>query len=75
MNRTPAESMLSHAQLPNKFWAETVSTAAFIRNRTAMIENESTLYKRWYNERPNVSQFKVFGVSAMHIYQISNDKS
>ena len=38
--------MLSHAQLPNKFWAEAVSTAAFIRNHTAMIENESTPYKR-----------------------------
>ena len=38
MNRTLQESaraMLTHAGLPNGYWAEAVSTAAYIRNRVA----------------------------------------
>ena len=37
MNRTlmeSARSMLSHAGLSNRYWAEAVATAAYIRNRT-----------------------------------------
>ena len=48
MNRTlmeSAHSMLSHAHLPNNFWAEAVSTAAFVRNRTAIMEREMTPYE------------------------------
>ena len=64
MNRTlmeSARSMLSHAHLPNKFWAEAVSTAAFVRNHTAIVESEMTPYERWYGKQPNISQLKVFG--------------
>ena len=37
MNRTlmeTARSMMAHADLPEKYWAEAVETAAYIRNRT-----------------------------------------
>ena len=37
MNRTlmeTARSMMAHAGLPERFWAEAVETAAYIRNRT-----------------------------------------
>ena len=37
MNRTSVESvrsMLIHAQLPHKFWAEALSTAVYFRNRS-----------------------------------------
>ena len=64
MNRTlmeSAHSMLSHAHLPYNFWAEAVSTAAFVRNRTAIVEREMTPYERWYSKQPNISQLKVFG--------------
>ena len=64
MNRTlmeSAHSMLSHAHLPYKFWAEAVSTAAFVRNRTAIVERKMTPYERWYSKQPNISQLKVFG--------------
>ena len=51
MNRTlmeSARSMLSHAQLPNRFWAEAVATAAYLRNHsaTAAIANGKTPYEK-----------------------------
>ena len=42
LNRTLVESaraMLSHSNLPNRFWAEAVSTAAYLRNRTTNEEH------------------------------------
>ena len=60
MNRTLVESagsMLSHAGLPKSFWAEAISTAAYIRNRmpTEAIREDKTLYERWYARKPDVS--------------------
>ena len=48
-----AHSMLSHAGLPNRFWAEAVATAAYVRNRipTAAIKEDKTPYKRWYKAK------------------------
>lgn len=67
-NRTlveSARSMLSHAKLPNTFWAEAVATAAYIQNRppTSALKNE-TPYQRWYGKKPDVSHMKVFGCVA-----------
>jgi len=58
-----ARSMLSHAGLPKSFWAEAISTAAYIRNRmpTAAIREDKTPYERWYGRKPDVSHLKVFG--------------
>ena len=69
MNRTlmeSARSMLSHAGLSNRYWAEAVATAAYIRNRipTAAIKEGQTPYERWYGKKPNVSHLKVFGCMA-----------
>ena len=52
MNHTlmqSACSMLSHGGLPNKYWAEAVATAAYVRNRlpTATINEDKTPYERW----------------------------
>ncbi len=38
LNRTLV-AMLSHSNLPNRFWAEAVSTAAYLRNRTTNEEH------------------------------------
>ena len=49
MNRTlmeSARSMMTHASLPDKYWAEAVEAAAYIRNRTlttALKGNKSPL--------------------------------
>ena len=69
MNRTLMESacsMLSHAGLSNRYWAEAVATAAYIRNRTptAAIKEQQTPYERWYRKKPNVSHLRVFGCIA-----------
>lgn len=37
INRTlmeSARSMMSHAKLPDKYWAEAIATAAYLKNRT-----------------------------------------
>ena len=61
-----ARSMIAHAALPNIFWAEAISTAAYVRNRlptTALKENE-TPYEQWYARKPDVSHLRVFGCMA-----------
>lgn len=65
MNRTLVEavrSMLSDAQLPKRFWAETLSTAVFLRNRspTSAVQGK-TPFEAWTNEKPNVNHLRVFG--------------
>lgn len=71
-NRTlveAARTMLSHAKLPNVYWAEAVATAAYIQNQlpTSAIKEE-TPYQRWYEKKPNLSHMKVFGcVAYAHI--------
>lgn len=69
MNRTLMESsrsMLSHAGLPNSYWAEAVATAAYIRNRisTSAYKEQETPYERWYERKPSVHHMKVFGCMA-----------
>ena len=64
-NRTmieAARSMLYHAHLPMKFWAEAVNTAVYIRNRSPTTSvKDKTPYECWFNAKPNVSHFRVFG--------------
>ena len=73
MNRNlieSARSMIAHADLPNMFWAEAISAAAYVRNRvpTRAIKDGRTPYEFWYGKKPNVSYFKVFGyVAYAHI--------
>ena len=73
MNRTlmeAARSMMTHAGLPDKFWAEAVDTAAYLRNHTptTAIRGYRTPYEVWYGERPNIGHLKVFGcVAYAHI--------
>lgn len=69
MNHTLVESacsMLSHAGLPNRFWAEALATAAYIRNHvpTTAIREEKTPFEQWYGRKPNISHLKVFGCMA-----------
>ena len=70
MNRTLIEtvrSMLTDAKLPHKFWAEAISTAVYLRNRspTKAIE-KMTPYEAWTAKKPTVmiSHLHVFGCDA-----------
>ena len=71
-NRTIMESvrsMLYHANLPLIFWAEAVSTAVYLKNRSPTSHlKDITPYECWYKEKPDVSNIKVFGCkSYVHI--------
>ena len=61
-----ARAMLSHSNLPNKFWAEAVATAAYLRNRTTTSANEDQLtpYEKWYEHKPDIGHIRVFGCAA-----------
>jgi len=68
MNRTLVEavrSMLSHSELPDKFWAEALSTAVYLRNRslTRALCN-ITPYEAYTGVKPNVSNLRIFGCIA-----------
>ena len=68
MNRILVEtlrSMLVDAKLPHAFWAEAVSTAVYLRNRspTKAIE-DMTPYEAWMKRKPQVEYLRVFGCDA-----------
>ena len=61
--------MLLDANLPHKFWAEAISTAAYLRNRspTSAVEG-TTPHEAWYGRKPRVEHLRVFGSTAyVHI--------
>ena len=67
MNRTlmeMARSMMYHANIPQKLWAEAVSTAVYLRNRcpTSSFPG-ATPYERWFGEKPDVDHLRIFGCS------------
>ena len=68
MNRTIMEttrSMLHHAELPLSFWAEAVSTAVYLRNRSpTSYLKEMTPHEKWHGSKADVSNLKVFGCNA-----------
>ena len=68
MNRTVVEmarSMLSDAKLPRRFWAEAVTTAVYLRNRspTSAVDG-MTPFEALTGAKPNVDMLRVFGCLA-----------
>ena len=65
MNRTLVEavrSMLIGAKLPKKFWAESLSTAVYLRNRSpSKAVVGMTPFEAWNDYKPDVSHLRVFG--------------
>ena len=54
--------VLSCIMLPLKFWAEAASTAAYLHNHSSTTAvNGMTPYECWFGQKPNVSNFRVFG--------------
>ena len=68
MNRTLVETvraMLSDSKLPKKFWAEALSTASYVRNRSPTTAVKvMTPYEVWKSYKPNVNHLRIFGCSA-----------
>ena len=72
MNRTlveTARSMLVNANLPHRFWAEALSTATYLRNRSpTKAVCGMTPHEAWTGEKPRVDALRVFGCQAfVHI--------
>ena len=65
MNRTIVETarcMLAEAKLPRKFWAEAVSTAVYLRNRSPTTAvNGMTPFEALTGDKPRVDILRVFG--------------
>ena len=61
-------AMLLDADLPHKFWAEAVSTAAYLRNRSPTTATDVTPHEAWHGQKPRVQHLRVFGCTAyVHI--------
>ena len=68
--------MLHHKNLPENLWEEVVSTTVYILNRspTKAVLN-MTPYEAWFNRKPTVDHFKVFGcVAYSHIPKENREK-
>ena len=57
---------MNQAELPRRYWAEAVSTAAYLRNRvnTRSLKKKQTQYEKWYGRKLDVSHLCVFGCMA-----------
>ena len=68
MNKTLIEkvrSMLSDSKLSKRIWAEALSTATYLHNRSPTNAIQGlTPYKAWTGENPNVGNLRVFGCDA-----------
>ncbi|KAF2347481.1 Zinc finger CCHC-type [Trinorchestia longiramus] len=68
MNRTILEAvraMLSDSKLPKTFWAEAVSTAVYVKNRSPNSAHKNlTPYQALNGLKPNVQHFRTFGCMA-----------
>ena len=68
MNRTLVEAtraMLVAANLPHRFWAEALSTATYLRNRSpTKAVPGMTPFEAWTGEKPRVDGLRVFGCQA-----------
>lgn len=78
-NRTIVESaraMLCAKNVPQFLWAEAVSTAVYILNRTATSQlKNSTSYEAWEGKKPELSHVRVFGsVAYAHVPKIQRKK-
>lgn len=69
MNRTLVEKarcLLFDADLPKRFWAEAINTAAYLINRSiASGLNGQTPEEVWSSKKPDLSHLRVFGSDAM----------
>ncbi len=67
MNRTLVEilhSILIDAKLPHAFWAEAVSTAVYLKDRSLTKAENMNLFEAWMNDKPQVQHWCVFGSGA-----------
>ena len=59
-----ARAMINDAGLPKELWAEAVNTANYIRCRSPTAKKLKTPWELFYNQKPDVSQMRIFGATA-----------
>lgn len=69
INRTLVESMrsmLAESGVSHRLWAETLQTAAYIKNRSphAALKDGVTPEEMWTRKKPDISHLRVFGCRA-----------
>jgi hypothetical protein len=79
MNRTlmeKARSMLSGARLGQEFWAEAVSTACYLVNRSpSSALDDTTPHEVWSGKKPSLQHLRVFGCDAyVHVPKKNRSK-
>lgn len=78
MNRTIVEKarcLLFDAKLSESFWAEAVSTAAYLINRSPTSGTKKTPFEIWFGSKPNLKDLRVFGCKSMaHIPKANRKK-
>lgn len=68
MNRTLVEKarcMLFEANLGTKFWAEAITTAAYVANRIPFKSSKKSPEEIWTNNKQDISNLRIFGCRAM----------
>ena len=79
LNRTLVEmsrSMLIDAKLPKAFWAEAVSIAVYLKNRSPSKSlYNMTPYEAWHGSKSVASNLRVSGVMPMHTFRRTNARS
>lgn len=56
--------MLSDANLPHKYWGETVMTATYLQNRLSSRAIKNTPFEMWHGSKPCIGHIRVFGCKA-----------
>jgi transposase InsO family protein len=67
LNRTLMEkvrAMLEDSKLPKSLWAEAVTTANYLRNRSPVSTRLQTPWELFFGSRPDVSNLRSFGARA-----------
>lgn len=60
-----ARCLLIQSGLPSIYWAETINTACYLRNRCPSSSHEGvTPHEIWHGRKPNLKHLRVFGAKA-----------
>lgn len=64
LNRSLVEKgrcLLYKANLGKQFWAEAINCACYLRNRSAVSNQDKTPYEMFFNYKPDLSHVRIFG--------------
>ncbi|KAK9706047.1 hypothetical protein RND81_07G101300 [Saponaria officinalis] len=59
-------SLLLNAGLPNSLWGEAFKTACHVGNRIPIKKTHKSPYEFWYDRKPNLNYFRVWGCIAYY---------